>query len=1290
MSKETNYFICRNEHCTGHEQSSGNMIFQYELPSEGDGFTCPVCKSEYIESNGEVYLVSGGENQDGVVLKSTEDYEAFYNQFQTNRIYFPRLFLKDINEPDYKGRNMTFSRCLIGELIIEDVEITSAYYPVSFSECSIGKVSIKNTTINEANRKEYKSLWHFFGINFFRTQVIEGFDIERLTSRLMIDDCSIDCEINISGNSKIELALVHNEKDPVIVNDKISDVRHLLEVTGHDTAASGKKITTAGELITSQNIEELSVDPAVEAITVVENSSIQNLTFREGSTVKGKLVFRNCFIGHILNAPYSFEQDIIFFGCIFNEDMIFSKANYMQSFVVEACLFLNEAGFNDLRIENDLHLSYCQFTKNISVACNDIGGYYKSHFVKSQGKYFISDNTIGREANFRNMAISGDLELENNDIKGYIYFRQVVSGGRMEINWLNAGELALDDLVILGTFKLLNSSLNIDLRMKSLIVADHSEVTLTSITGDIMMQRNHFINDMSIVGCNSKMNIFMHNEFRGDFSVNTNEFRQMSQTDHNLIRGSLYWIGMETKDISLDRNHILGEFILKQSSAKDIKVNSNFIYKGLHLNDNQANDFFLDGNLIATTISKEELEQAYNDEDEDPKPGFTLQFCYAESDLSIKNNDTPEQLLISQSQADKLSFSNNRTSYSRVSMGAYRQLNINSCRAIDVMALNNVTVKKDVDINDCEFRDTFTIAFCRIENDFDLSDNIYYDNFNIHHSTISGSLNLKKGNFKKGLNIAHNSINFAIFEFEELDSVFHFKHNLITGNLRIGQSESPFGHNRFVFPSAIEMVENKVRNATFFKTSFDSHLCFHNNNIENDLSFREISHKMTIDFTGSFIGRSLMIEGTQGSEANGDLILDYTFVDKRISFKSYLPSSFSFINGTFNGFEIPDNWQIKRKRLVLNNRDSIKPANTGGKSPFGKIIDAMGFGSTNYLLKENILKTQDITRTNLPYSLLKHQYLHNDHIKQLPDTWKEIQRDIIQQDEVLEKLNADHGRENKITDGGFLSRDVLFPDIDYCLADYIDQCISNGFIPVYYHLLSEAELGLIEGMSAYYAETENNYEDMEARENLDKLKGFFTLFLAVFRSFRDHAIISDNVSRSDVSDYRHEINRRLEEQFDVLRSIYGSNGELKEEDAAYYKRMHYKNISDMQDASLKLKPKFWMKYLLYEKVFGWGVDLPRIVFSTLVVVVIFAMIYYSMFLVSPDLTISWDNSLVQGTEIGLWKSLVFAFQTTFSAVLGDWAPIGSGAIKIPMTINAVLGVLFVTFLIGAYGRKMLR
>jgi len=209
-----------------------------------------------------------------------------------------------------------------------------------------------------------------------------------------------------------------------------------------------------------------------------------------------------------------------------------------------------------------------------------------------------------------------------------------------------------------------------------------------------------------------------------------------------------------------------------------------------------------------------------------------------------------------------------------------------------------------------------------------------------------------------------------------------------------------------------------------------------------------------------------------------------------------------------------------------------------------------------------------------------------------------------------------------------------------------------------------------------------------ARRN--EIKDFFDLFSITMISFQQHnfAKLKELETWEDKS-YKTTLHQRLKEQYHVLRHIWGDNGELKEEDITYYKWMHYKNLSDMHSSSFLGKFKPWIRRVLYEGVFGWGVQLPRIVLSTLGMVVIFTAIYYFMFQADPSLDVQWDGAPLKG-PIDVWKSFVFAIQTTFSAGLGDWAPIGSGPIKIPMTINAVLGLLFVTFLIGAYGRKMLR
>jgi hypothetical protein len=87
---------------------------------------------------------------------------------------------------------------------------------------------------------------------------------------------------------------------------------------------------------------------------------------------------------------------------------------------------------------------------------------------------------------------------------------------------------------------------------------------------------------------------------------------------------------------------------------------------------------------------------------------------------------------------------------------------------------------------------------------------------------------------------------------------------------------------------------------------------------------------------------------------------------------------------------------------------------------------------------------------------------------------------------------------------------------------------------------------------------------------------------------------------------------------------------------------------------------------------------------------LFSFIYQFIFYISPDLSIKYDEVTVPAADISYPRKLFLSLSTTFSAFLGDWAPIGSGPIKILMTIHSILGVLFVTFMVAAFGRKMLR
>ncbi|NQT77243.1 MAG: hypothetical protein HQ565_05985, partial [Bacteroidetes bacterium] len=178
MTSKAKFFICRNEQCEEKNKKKNplkKIIFPYK-PKKGGSFHCSYCKSEYKEENGNIYYKAANE----IVIDNIKAYEDFNTQYETVRIYFPKLVLKNIKELSYEGRIISFSKCIIDDLIIEDVEIISAYYPMSFSECEIKNISIINTRVIQAKIKDYYSAWSFFGINFFRTKIKDSFKIKEL------------------------------------------------------------------------------------------------------------------------------------------------------------------------------------------------------------------------------------------------------------------------------------------------------------------------------------------------------------------------------------------------------------------------------------------------------------------------------------------------------------------------------------------------------------------------------------------------------------------------------------------------------------------------------------------------------------------------------------------------------------------------------------------------------------------------------------------------------------------------------------------------------------------------------------------------------------------------------------------------------------------------------------------------------------------------------------------------------------------------------------------------------
>lgn len=140
----------------------------------------------------------------------------------------------------------------------------------------------------------------------------------------------------------------------------------------------------------------------------------------------------------------------------------------------------------------------------------------------------------------------------------------------------------------------------------------------------------------------------------------------------------------------------------------------------------------------------------------------------------------------------------------------------------------------------------------------------------------------------------------------------------------------------------------------------------------------------------------------------------------------------------------------------------------------------------------------------------------------------------------------------------------------------------------------------------------------------------------------------------------------LAEEYLSFKKWFSDAGDLYMEDAAYYNMRHYGETS-------------LIKYVFLNYLFGWGVRLWNVLFTTAAIVSVYAIVYI----------------LCGGMEVK--NAALFSVESFFfGAILSDWTAVIKGAGN-PLSYIAVIsmsegavGILLVTLLVGAYMRKLLR
>lgn len=135
--------------------------------------------------------------------------------------------------------------------------------------------------------------------------------------------------------------------------------------------------------------------------------------------------------------------------------------------------------------------------------------------------------------------------------------------------------------------------------------------------------------------------------------------------------------------------------------------------------------------------------------------------------------------------------------------------------------------------------------------------------------------------------------------------------------------------------------------------------------------------------------------------------------------------------------------------------------------------------------------------------------------------------------------------------------------------------------------------------------------------------------------------------------------KELAAEYLALRRWLAEAGRLAQEDQAFY---HMRNFDE---------PRRLVRWF-FGGVFGWGVRLWNVVLSVVALLLGFAAVY-------------------AGAGIPPLQALVLSVQSFFNAFFGAWpgyAP--DSGLALASLAESALGVLFVTVLVGAYMRKLLR
>ncbi len=238
--------------------------------------------------------------------------------------------------------------------------------------------------------------------------------------------------------------------------------------------------------------------------------------------------------------------------------------------------------------------------------------------------------------------------------------------------------------------------------------------------------------------------------------------------------------------------------------------------------------------------------------------------------------------------------------------------------------------------------------------------------------------------------------------------------------------------------------------------------------------------------------------------------------------------------------------------------------------------------------------------------------------------------------------------------------------------------------------LTDAVFGPDADLSLYAAEIDSLQVEMEhVVDDDDRMRLFYERCasgdpidegdIRILRMRRDH-------SKSE-AELRDDCHDRVTDEFITLKSSFGDRAMTSDEDWAYWWIKHTEMMRGLRHGDIG--DRIWnglVVWPVFELSFGWGVRLGNLAFTLAFITLLFAWIYRRF---CPNTVVQFNGDDVPIRDMP-WYGLVYISLQTIGAFNTGW-DFGEDDSRFQYlnTLETFLGIIILTFFVGAYTRMIL-